>query len=88
MVAAGLTAADGRQQVWLIMPQGQAYGGAEAINLALRPIWWLRPFTYLYYLPGLRQLQDAAYRRVARNRHRFPGITPGCDAEFTCKDDV
>lgn len=87
MGAVGLTAADGRRQAWLIMPNGQVYGGAAAINMALRGVWWIRPFTYLYHIPGLRHLQDAAYRWVARNRSRFPGITPGCEAEFDCTDE-
>jgi predicted DCC family thiol-disulfide oxidoreductase YuxK len=86
MVDAGLAADDGRHRAWLITPQGQVYGGAEAINVVLRPIWWLRPLTYLYYLPGLRQLQDAVYCWVARNRGRLPGITPGCEAEFDCNE--
>jgi predicted DCC family thiol-disulfide oxidoreductase YuxK len=88
MVAAGLTAEDGRRQAWLILPDGRVYGGAAAINRSLRGVWWLRPFTLLYFLPGLRQLQDAAYRWVARNRSRFPGITPGCEAEFDCQDEA
>jgi predicted DCC family thiol-disulfide oxidoreductase YuxK len=88
MAAAGLTADDGRQQAWLIMADGRVYGGAEAINRALWTVWWARPWVWLYYLPGLRQLEDALYRWVARHRGRFPGITPGCDAEFDCHHEA
>lgn len=52
--------------------------GAGAINLAvavalgtLLPVW-------LYELPGARQLQDAVYDWVVRNRHRLPGDAPYC----------
>jgi predicted DCC family thiol-disulfide oxidoreductase YuxK len=84
MLAAGLTTEDGRRQVWLLLPDGRVYGGAAAINVSLRAVWWLRPFTHLFFLPGLRQIEDAVYRWVARNRARLPGITPGCEAEFDC----
>jgi predicted DCC family thiol-disulfide oxidoreductase YuxK len=87
MIQAGLTADDGRQQAWLIMADGRVYGGAAAINRALGYVWWGWPALWLYYLPGLRQLQDAAYRWVARNRYRFPGVTPGCEAEFDCEEE-
>jgi predicted DCC family thiol-disulfide oxidoreductase YuxK len=40
--------------------------------VALRPIGRV---AYLYYLPGLRQLLDWIYRRVARNRYKLMGTT-------------
>jgi len=87
MEAAGLTAADGRRQAWLIMPDRRVYGGAAAINGALGYAWWGRWLLPLYQLPGIRQLQDAAYCWVARNRSRFPGMTPGCEAEFDGEEE-
>jgi predicted DCC family thiol-disulfide oxidoreductase YuxK len=84
MEAAGLTALDGDRQAWLIMADGRVYEGAAAINMSLGQVWWLRPFTRLYFLPGVRQIADAVYGWVARNRSRLPGITPGCEAEFDC----
>lgn len=37
-------------------------------------------------LPGVEQLLDAAYQWVARNRSRFPGTTPWCEAHTgTCR---
>jgi predicted DCC family thiol-disulfide oxidoreductase YuxK len=87
MLAAGLTADDGRRQAWLLLPDGRAYGGAAAMNGALGYTWWGKWLLPLYQLPGMRQLQDAIYRWVARNRSRFPGMTPGCEAEFDCVDE-
>ena len=78
MAALGLTDEDGLKQAWFADAKGQLSGGAEAINRALRYCWWLRPFTYLYPLPGIRQLQDWVYRWVAENRYRLPGSTPQC----------
>lgn len=78
MAALGLTAEDGMRQVWLVDGNGRLRGGAEAVNQAMRFCWWIRPFTYLYPLPGIRQLQDWIYRWVADNRHRLPGSTAQC----------
>ena len=67
-------------QVWYIN-NNTLSGGAEAVNDVLRPVWWARPFTYLYRLPGIRQLQDRLYRWIADNRHRMPGSTAACEIE-------
>jgi predicted DCC family thiol-disulfide oxidoreductase YuxK len=80
MAEHGLTAEDGMTQVWYI-DANTLSGGAEAVNNALRLIWWARPFTYLYRLPGIRHLQDRLYRWVADNRHRMPGSTAACKIE-------
>lgn len=85
MRAAGLTAADGEKQAWAITPGGEVRGGAAAVNAALAHVWWARPIAFLYRLPGLRQLEDAAYRWVARNRYRFPGVTPACEDGADCE---
>jgi len=76
----GLTAENGMTQVWYIDQSG-AFGGAKAINKAMRLAWWAKPFTYLYHLPGIRQLQDWVYRWVADNRYRMPGSTAACEIE-------
>ena len=73
-----LTMEDGLTQVWFVTADGRLTGGAEAANLAMRYVWWAWPFTFLYYLPGIQQLQDAIYRWVANNRHRMPGSTDAC----------
>jgi len=84
MLAAGLTAEETEREAWLITPQGEVLGGAAAVNGALKYAWWARPLTWLYAVPGLRQMEDAVYRWVARNRHRFPGVTPACEGGAEC----
>lgn len=74
----GLTATDGATQVWFVDENDRLYGAAEAVNRSLWSVWWLRPLTRLYYLPGLRQLEEWIYRWVARNRHRLPGGSATC----------
>jgi predicted DCC family thiol-disulfide oxidoreductase YuxK len=57
----------------VVLPDGRIYAGAEAaarIARTLRVIGWLGA---LYYVPGLRQLSDAAYLAIARNRYRLFG---------------
>ncbi len=76
----GLTAEDGMAQAWYMAGESVS-GGAAAINDAMRFVWWARPFTYLYRLPGIRQLQDWLYSWVADNRHRMPGGTAACEIE-------
>jgi predicted DCC family thiol-disulfide oxidoreductase YuxK len=84
MAEHGLTAEDGMTQIWYIDIDTNSVtlsGGAEAANDAMRFVWWAKPFTYFYYLPGIRQLQDWIYRWVADNRHRMPGSTAACEIE-------
>lgn len=78
MAELGLTAADGLEQAWFVTNDGRLTGGAEAINLSMRYVWWIWPFTWLYYVPGMRQLQDYVYRWIAENRHKMPGATDAC----------
>jgi predicted DCC family thiol-disulfide oxidoreductase YuxK len=78
MAAQGLTAEDGLTQAWFVHEDGRLTGGAAAVNDALRYVWWARPFTFLYHLPGLKQLEDWLYVWVANNRYRLPGSTNQC----------
>jgi predicted DCC family thiol-disulfide oxidoreductase YuxK len=86
MAGLGLTAEDGMWQVWYVDGNGRLSGGAEAVNEVMRLVWWARPFTILYRLPGIRQLQDWLYRWVADNRHRMPGGTAECAVESEVKE--
>jgi predicted DCC family thiol-disulfide oxidoreductase YuxK len=81
MMALGLTDEDGLRQVWFVDENGRLTGGAEAVNGVMKAIWWLRPLAHLYHIPGLKQLQDYAYRWVANNRYRLPGGTAECAIE-------
>jgi predicted DCC family thiol-disulfide oxidoreductase YuxK len=60
-------------QMYLVTPAGRVYGGFEAAVQALttRPLLGL--VARSYYLPGVRQLCDWIYARIAANRYRLMG---------------
>jgi predicted DCC family thiol-disulfide oxidoreductase YuxK len=68
-----LTAAACEQAMQLVLPDGRIAAGAEAAARALALRRPLAPLAALYFVPGVRQLADAAYRVVARNRFRLGG---------------
>ncbi len=76
-----LTAEDGMEKAWFMAEDGALSSGAEAVNKAMRFCWWAKPFTFLYPLPGIRQVEDIVYRWVADNRYHLPGSTPSCKIE-------
>jgi len=80
-----LTNADGMEQVWFVNENGRLSGGAAAVNEALKVVWWIRPFTLLYSLPIIKQLQNWTYRWVAANRHHLPGSTTQCEPKRPSK---
>jgi predicted DCC family thiol-disulfide oxidoreductase YuxK len=78
LAAAGLTAEDGMYQVWSVTADGVVQGGAAAVNAALAFIWWAKPLTWLYHLPGMKWIEGKVYRWVADNRYKMPGGTAEC----------
>jgi predicted DCC family thiol-disulfide oxidoreductase YuxK len=50
----------------LVSPDGEVASGAEAVNraLATRPLW--RLITWIYWVPGIKQINDWVYGIVAR----------------------
>lgn len=78
LARAGLTPEMGGSAAWLLLPDGARYRGAGAAWAALAVIWPVVGDLLLafYHLPGIRALQDAAYRWVAANRYRFPSGPP------------
>jgi predicted DCC family thiol-disulfide oxidoreductase YuxK len=86
LVTAGLSQPEAEAAAWAITPGGERYRGAAAVNLALAVALGSRLPLVLYRLPGLRQLQDAAYAVVASHRHRLPGVRPYCqEYPETCR---
>ncbi len=63
-----------------ITPGGRVFAGAEAGARALVRRPWFA-FAWGYYLPGVRQLADAAYRWIARNRFGISGRSSECNDE-------
>ncbi|MDT5388927.1 MAG: hypothetical protein QOE04_2568 [Mycobacterium sp.] len=68
------------ESVWWLDASGAVCGGAEAVNSALSAALGTRIPIWFYRVPGVRQLQEWAYRWVAAHRYRFPGTTPYCES--------
>ncbi len=81
----GLTYDQCMQEMQLIAPDGRVFSGFEAAVRALATRLVGRG-AYIYYLPGLRQLCDAGYAWVARNRYRLMGkeVAAGACDGGTC----
>jgi len=75
----GLTVEQAEAAAWAIAPDGRRYRGAAAVDAALAVALGNGLPLRLYFLPGLRQLQDRVYAWVAAHRGRLPGDTPYCD---------
>jgi predicted DCC family thiol-disulfide oxidoreductase YuxK len=69
----GLTHDDCMKAMQLIAPDGRVYHGAEAVAQGLATRRFFGKVAYLYYVPGVRQLLDWLYERVAANRYRIMG---------------
>jgi predicted DCC family thiol-disulfide oxidoreductase YuxK len=74
----GLTVEDCKASAWAVAPDGDRYRGAEAVNALVAAALGTAIPLLLYYLPGIRQLQDFIYSLIASNRSRLPGDQPYC----------
>jgi predicted DCC family thiol-disulfide oxidoreductase YuxK len=74
----GLTLEECEASAWAIASDGSRYRGAEAMNALVAAALGTAVPMHLYYLPGIRQLQDFIYYLVASNRSRLPGDRPYC----------
>ena len=52
---------------------GEKFGGADAIPLLARYVWWAWPLVAFAHLPGARHLLRVAYRFVASRRYCISG---------------
>jgi predicted DCC family thiol-disulfide oxidoreductase YuxK len=71
----------------LVAHDGRVFVGAEAVARAMMTAWWLWPFAWVYYVPGVRWLAERAYAWIARRRYRLRrvgGKTVECDGD-TCR---
>jgi predicted DCC family thiol-disulfide oxidoreductase YuxK len=78
----GLTHQECMQAMQLVSPDGRVFRGAEGVARALATRRILGRIAYLYYVPGLRQVLNWLYGRVAANRYRIMGkvvATGECD---------
>ena len=74
----GLTLEECKASAWAIVPDGSRYRGAEAMNALVAAAIGSGLPLLVYYLPGIRQLQDFIYSLIASNRSRLPGDQPYC----------
>lgn len=61
------------KRLHVIRPDGRVYAGAEGVAraVALAPV--VGRLAFGYYVPGIRQLAELAYARVARYRYEIAG---------------
>src|SRR6266487_592884 len=59
------------EEMRVLTSDGRDVGGADAVILLGRQIWWVWPFVALARLPGMHKLLDRGYRWIAAHR--------GCD---------
>jgi predicted DCC family thiol-disulfide oxidoreductase YuxK len=76
----GIAPASLLESVRWLDSSGAVYSGAEAANAALSAAIGSRIPLAVYRIPGIRSAEEAIYRWVAANRHRFPGTTPYCES--------
>jgi predicted DCC family thiol-disulfide oxidoreductase YuxK len=74
----GLTLEECEASAWAIAPDGGRYRGAEAVNAVVACALRTALPLLVYYLPGIRRLQDFIYCLIASNRSRLPGDQPYC----------
>jgi predicted DCC family thiol-disulfide oxidoreductase YuxK len=60
-------------EVRVLLPDGRAYGGADAMVALARYVWWAWPLVAAAHLPGFRRVLRFAYGRVALRRHCLEG---------------
>jgi predicted DCC family thiol-disulfide oxidoreductase YuxK len=82
----GLTHDDCMQQMFLVAPDGRLYAGFEAAVRAVVTRRIIGKPSYLYYIPGIRQLCNLLYRFIAARRYRLFGkkIAEGECESGTC----
>ncbi|TQF74142.1 DUF393 domain-containing protein [Rhodococcus spelaei] len=78
----GVTTDQALEQAWALDSSGGRHHGAGAVNAALSGVLGSRIPLYFYRIWGIRQIQDAAYRTVATNRHRLPGKGGSCAVDL------
>lgn len=67
------------EAAWYIDADGRKHRGAGAVNAALNALGGIyRIASWVYRVPGLKQIEDVVYKWVARNRYRMPGSTDAC----------
>ncbi|MFN3192883.1 MAG: thiol-disulfide oxidoreductase DCC family protein [Aureliella sp.] len=70
------------EQLWVVTPSGEKFGGADAgryLSRRIPRLWWLMPLLHIpFSMPVWRWL----YRQIAKSRYRIAGKS--CDEGGTC----
>jgi predicted DCC family thiol-disulfide oxidoreductase YuxK len=70
------------EQIWVVLPDDQAFGGADAIRFLSRylpRLWWMAP---ALHLPLMMPIWRKLYKIVAQRRYAIAG--KHCDEGGTC----
>ena len=68
----------------LIEPGGRLFAGADAVHAIARRLPRFRWLTWLYHVPGVKQIARLVYGWIARRRHKL-GQT--CSPDGACRID-
>ncbi|MEQ1824802.1 MAG: DUF393 domain-containing protein [Pirellula sp.] len=69
-------------QMWIVAPDGQRYGGAFAVRYLAHKLPLLWPIVPALHIPGTMKLWQFLYKQVAKYRYRIAGRT--CEPNGTC----
>jgi predicted DCC family thiol-disulfide oxidoreductase YuxK len=73
------------ERLHVIADDGHVYAGAEAVARAVARVPIVGLVMFGYYVPGVRQVSDWAYARIAKKRYALFGKSEDCDPDGTCK---
>lgn len=62
-----------REEMKVLLPNGNVLGGIEAWTVLMRSVWWLVPFAALLRVPGIHWMAARFYQWFARNRYCIGG---------------
>jgi len=65
----GLESGSVPSEMIVLTPNGNTYGGADALIQISRGIWWAWPLVAVSKLPGIKPVLRALYRGVAARRN-------------------
>jgi predicted DCC family thiol-disulfide oxidoreductase YuxK len=69
-------------QMWIVSPEGDRFGGAYAVRYLTRKLPILWPIAPLMFIPGSMKLWQFLYKQIAKHRYRIAGRN--CGNTGTC----